>query len=376
MVSLTRLYDFSQEGNLMFEEFENYLRIRKLSEITIYNYVLHLKTAKRFLGKLDMTTTKDDIQRYLTSISNLSANTILAKSLSLKLYFKWLYKMKKGYPDIVDFPLPRKPQNKLISSDLLTEEEVLKMINICDNTRDKALISVLFDSACRIGEIRDLNIEDIVIESDKTGYIVVDGKTGKRQVPLSFSIPALRNWLNSHPLKDDPKSPVFPALENHFGKRMTEDNMRLTLIKYSKRADIKKRVFCHLFRHSRLTQLDKKGLSHTAMKYFAGWSKNSNMPSVYSHFSAQDTKELVYEADGIAQPKIRKKTILEPVNCPKCETPNDKTNKYCYLCGMPLDENSRKEFEIEELVKLLIKTDPSISKTISEKIESLKKSPE
>jgi site-specific recombinase XerD len=302
----------------------------------------------------------------------MSNSTILAKLLSLKIYFKWLYKMKKGYPDIVDFPLPKKSNNSLVSSDLLTEEEVLKMINVCDNLRDKAIISLLYDSACRISEITNLNIENIIIETEKTGYIVVNGKTGKRQVPLSFSIPSLRNWLNSHPLKNKPNSPLFIALNNHFGHRITGENIRLTLIRYAKRTGIKKRVFCHLFRHTRLTELDKKGLSHTAMKNFAGWSQRSNMPSVYSHFSAQDTKDLVYEADGIAQPKIRKKTILEHVICVKCKTPNDKTNKYCYLCGMALDDNSRKEFEIEELIKLLIKTDPELSKTISEKIEKIK----
>jgi integrase len=280
--------------------------------------------------------------------------------------------MKKGYPDVVDFSLPKKSNNGLISTDLLTEEEIIKLINIADNLRDKAVISLLYDSACRITEITNLNIEDIVIETDRTGYIVVNGKTGKRQVPLSFSIPALKNWINSHPLKDKPSSPLFCSLHQYFGTRLINDTIRRTIQAYARRAKINKRVFCHLFRHSRLTQLDKKGLSHTAMKYYAGWSKNSNMPSVYSHFSAQDTKELIYEADGIAQPKIKKRTILEPIICVKCSTPNDRTNKYCYLCGMALDQEAQKEFEIEELLKELIKTDPELSKTISRKIENLK----
>jgi integrase len=357
---------------MVLKEFNDYLKLQKKRPLTIKLYLYNLEFAERLLGKsLDKATTKEDIEKYLNSISDKSANTIQARLIALKLYFKWLYKMKKGYPDIVDFPLPKKNGNGLVSSDLLTEDDVIKMINACDNTRDKALISLLYDSACRIGEITNLNIGDVVIESDKTGYIVVDGKTGKRQVPLSFSIPALREWINSHPSKDKPDSALFIALGNRFGHRTINQNVRKILLKISKRIGMKKRVFCHLFRHSRLTMLDKKGLSHTAMKYYAGWSKNSNMPSVYSHFSAQDTKELIYEADGITQPKIRKKTILEPINCVKCETPNDKTNKYCYLCGMALDDNSRKEFEIEEVVKELIKTDPELNKIISDKIKGI-----
>lgn len=329
--------------------------------------------AENFLGKpLDKTTTKEDIEKYLNSISKLSTDTIILRLIILKIYFKWLYGMRRGYPDVVDFPLPKKNGNGLISSDLLTEEDIIKMISVCDNLRDKALISLLFDSACRISELTNLNIEDVIIETDRTGSITVDGKTGKRTVPLSFSIPALRNWINEHPLKDEPNSPLFIALENRFGNRVVEQTVRYKLIANAKKINLNKRIFCHLFRHSRLTQLDKKGLSHTAMKYFAGWSKNSNMPSVYSHFSAQDTKELIYEADGIAQPKVKRRTILEPVICCKCQTPNDRTNKYCYLCGMGLDQEAQKVFEIQELVKELIKTYPELSKDISNKIVELK----
>lgn len=348
-------------------EYKNHMLRRKLREATIQDYLISLNVVEKFLGKPLESATKKDIERFLDFSSSKSANTIIARMRALKLYFKWL-----GKPEITDFPLPKKPSNNLVSSDLLTEEEILRLINACDNLRDKAILSLLFDSACRRGEIINLNIENVFLESDKTGYIVVDGKTGKRQVPLSFSIPALREWLNSHPLKDKPSSPLFISFKQCFGNRLSVDAILQALRKYSKRAEIKKRVFCHLFRHTRLTELDKKGLSHTAMKNFAGWSRNSNMPSVYSHFSAQDTKDLIYEADGITQPKIRKKTILEPVNCPNCKTPNDKTNRYCFLCGMALDENSRNEFEIQELVKLLIKTKPEVAKAVSEGLASLK----
>lgn len=354
------------------EDYEKELNRRKLSKVSIFVYLNSLRLAERFLGKpLDKSITKKDIERYLDSISAQTSSTITLRLIALKLYFKWLYEMKKGYPDVVDMPLPKKSNNGLISSDLLTEEEIIKLINVADNLRDKAVISLLYDSACRISEITNLNIEDIIIETDRTGYITVNGKTGKRQVPLSFSIPSLKNWLNSHPSKDNPKAPLFCSLHQYFGKRLVNETIRHTIQAYVRRVKINKRVFCHLFRHSRLTDLDKKGLSHTAMKYYAGWSKNSNMPSVYSHFSAQDTKDLIYQADGITKPKI-KKTILEPIICVKCSTPNDQTNKYCYLCGMALDKEAQKDFEIEELLKLLIKSDPELSKTISKKIEALK----
>jgi len=222
---------------------ENLLR-RKLSNQTIFTYTFNLGKVENFIGKPLDNANKEDIERYLNSISNKASNTVSIRLRSLKSYFKWL-----GKPEIADFPSPRNHNNNLVSSNMLTEEEILNLINACDNLRDKSLISILFDSACRKGEIINLNIEDVVIESERTGYIVVD---------------------------------------------------------------------------------------------------------------------------GISQPKARKKSILEPVNCVKCSTPNDKTNKYCYLCGMPLYQDSQKEFEIQELLKELIKTDPELTKTIAKKIENLK----
>lgn len=360
----------------MLEDFERELRRRKLKENSVYLYISSIQLAERFLGKpLDKTTTKKDIESYLDSISDSKANTIASRLISLKIYFKWLYGMKRGYPEVVDIPLPKGRGNNMISADLLTEDEILRLINACYCSRDKALISLLYDSACRIGEITGLNIEDVVIEDEKIGHILVDGKTGRREVPLSLSIPSLKDWLNTHPQRNNPKSPLFVSLKGFDGHRLIPQSVEYALRQIKKRAGISKPIHPHLFRHSRLTQLDKKGLSHTAMKYYAGWSRNSNMPSVYSHFSAQDTKDLIYEADGISQPRAKPKILLEPVKCPKCQTPNDKTNRFCYLCGVPMDDTSRKELEIEEIVKMLIKTDPNLSKVLSERIESLSKSP-
>jgi len=333
-----------------FEDFEAYLKRNKKKEKTIEVYISNLALTERFLGKpLDKTTTKADIESYLNSISEQASNTVIIKLLALKLYFKWLYGMKKGYPDVVDFPFPRRTLNNLTSSDLLTEEEVLKLINVADSLRDKALISLLFDSACRIGEIINLDIEDVKLDTD-TGSIDVDGKTGRRTVPISKSIPFLRDWINCHPIKKA-DSPLFCSVKNNFGKRTSDENIRAMLKTVKKRAGIKKHIFPHLFRHSRLTQLDKKQLSHTAMKYFAGWSKSSNMPSVYSHFSAQDTTEAVYSVDGVINKKVEiDKKILEPVKCWNCKSLQNPNNLFCSTCNSPLNEEAKAKREFMQLI--------------------------
>jgi integrase len=54
--------------------------------------------------------------------------------------------------------------------DLITRGDIERMLDACNNARDKALISLLYDSGCRIWEILTLRMEDIVF--DEYGMIL------------------------------------------------------------------------------------------------------------------------------------------------------------------------------------------------------------
>ena len=62
-----------------------------------------------------------------------------------------------GEPNI---KITRKPSDKN-PSDLLTEEEIFKMIEVADNDRDKAIIAVLHESGCREGELVSSQLKHI-----------------------------------------------------------------------------------------------------------------------------------------------------------------------------------------------------------------------
>ncbi|MCW6157956.1 MAG: hypothetical protein LVQ63_00515 [Thermoplasmatales archaeon] len=44
--------------------------------------------------------------------------------------------------------------------DIISIEEKKKLLNACLNERDKSLISMLYDSGCRIGELLALRVKD------------------------------------------------------------------------------------------------------------------------------------------------------------------------------------------------------------------------
>lgn len=61
------------------------------------------------------------------------------------------------------------------------EPAELRRILLAANTpRDRAILTIFYDTGIRPGELRMLRPEDV-----HDGYIVVDGKTGQRQIPVS-----------------------------------------------------------------------------------------------------------------------------------------------------------------------------------------------
>jgi hypothetical protein len=77
------------------------------------------------------------------------------------------------------------------------------------------------DSAARPYELLKLRIKDVVFKltpdsNGKKQYaeILVNGKTGTRQIPLIDSIPYIKDWItNHHPQAGNPNSILIPSLQ-------------------------------------------------------------------------------------------------------------------------------------------------------------------
>lgn len=135
----------------------------------------------------------------------------------LKNYFRW-----RKEPEKVAWIRIKKIKTKIREDDLLTSDEIKKMLESSQSPRESALISILSESACRISEALNLNINDL----SKTDYgfkmRIRDGKTGARDIALISSVPHIKQWVNIHPLRNDSEAPLFVNLgtRNHY-ERMT-----------------------------------------------------------------------------------------------------------------------------------------------------------
>jgi integrase/recombinase XerD len=253
--------------------------------------------------------------------------------------------------------------NKL-PDELLTEDEVMKMIEVSEHPRDKAFLAGLYESGCRISEIGNLKISDISF--DNYGAVaIVSGKTGMRRVRLIFSAVYFASWLDIHPGRDNPKAPLWIGVGTvGKGEAMNYSAFRALLQRVAEKAKIKKKVNPHNFRHSRSTHLSKH-LTEAQMDQYLGWVQGSKMPSVYVHLSGRDVDAALLKLQGEEIEEAKERTKLVKKNCVRCGTENAPTSKFCHRCGMALGlstviEQEEKNMQVMMQFFELIKEDTRV----------------
>jgi integrase len=132
-------------------------------------------------------------------------------------FFKWLYSPdiesdKRPRPKVMEnIPqLKRKEKSVYKPSHLWTPEEDLLFLRYCPSKRMKCYHAVARDLGCRPHEILKLRIRDIAFKSvgnKQYAEATVNGKTGRRSLPLIDSLPYVKDYLNNeHPTSGNPNA--------------------------------------------------------------------------------------------------------------------------------------------------------------------------
>jgi integrase/ribosomal protein L40E len=342
------IVDSSSTASQELQRFLEYLKLSGAAEETIRGYEVAIKTLPNN-GKAYSELTKEDIVAWLHEVDRKyrSLHTKHDYKRRVKRFLRWVHNgddREKPAPEVVRIIRAGKPRREL-GAEVLNEEEIRRMVEVCESQRDRAMVFVLYESGARAGELLSLRLRDV--EFDKYGAVIrVRGKTGERRIRLVQSVPDLQLWINMHPSRNDPNAPLWPRERdptNSLGVVRLEHMVR----RYARKAGIQKRVHPHVFRHSRATHLAKV-LTEAQLREFFGWTKQSEIPSIYVHLSGRDVDRALLKHYGIeVEEEERAETILKPKNCVRCGFNNPMTARYCARCSAVLDV--RTAFEIEEV---------------------------
>lgn len=319
----------------------------KLAKGCSYGRVAKVVYCIRFLaiwlGKSFRQASKDDLIALIGDLEtkNFAEYTKYDFKVVLKMYFKWLKGNDEVFPPEVTWL--RKNMKNLrhkLPDEMLTEEDVLNIANCSEHPRDKALILVLYECGCRIGELLSLRIKNV--EFDQYGAVLrVTGKTGDRRVRIISSAPVLAAWLNVHPERKSSEALVWCSrTPNHRDRSFNLRHATIyKLIKtLAKRAGITKAVYPHLFRHSRATSMAGK-FTEAQMKEYFGWVQGSDMAATYVHLSGRDVDDALLKLHGLVRSGHKQEEKLRVRDCSRCKEHNSPISQFCTKCGLPLDNS-------------------------------------
>ncbi len=282
------------------DQYVNYLLVEKgLSDNTLESYSSDLAVYLEFLKKSRIRKVSEtDTAVILKHLINLRNSGLGAKSrtrhlVALRGFYRFLTQekiIKKDPSRIIDLP-----KGGLKLPDVLSVEEVKKLINICDikkhkGIRDCAMIELLYAAGLRVSELVNLKIQDVNLEAC---FVRVFGKGSKeRIVPIGlYAKKKIDNYIkSSRPiiLKELNSQYLFVA---RAGKPMTRQGFWKQLKKYGHTAGIKKRVTPHTLRHSFASHLLEGGADLRAVQIMLGHVDISTT-QIYTHIAKKRLKEI------------------------------------------------------------------------------------
>ena len=358
--------ELSSENYGLYGEYNNEMIRLSHSKITRHKNLTHyVKLSKIYCGNWKEVTEKDIKNIIGTVMENHSdngkeSNYTFDLKKSLRAVVRFALTNTRNIPEEGELAILRcvkgkTPMDKLSREDLPTKQEVQRLLDVCaDSPRDKALLAIHDEAGTRIGEVLTLKIKHVQIDQYGAN-LLVDGKSGARKIRIVLSVPYLTKWINVHPMKDDPESPlwIYISKANSFGKPITYAGFNNILRKRVKQAGLTKRMYSHIFRHKEITEMATK-LTEAESRMRHGWGRSSPMPARYTHLNQEDLDNKILQIKG-----VKKEEVLEELGlreCAYCKIKHAIDAKFCEICSRPLDviESMRMEKEQDERTKALI----------------------
>jgi len=258
------------------EDFLNHLRQRRLSQHTLTAYESDLNLVQEFLNKPLLEARERELFRYMATLDHLKASTVRRRLIALKRFFD--YAERQGL-------LPEDPAGNLSAPGLprrlpkyLSDKEVKRLLESLpyeshEDVRNMAIIKLLYYTGMRIGEVQQLNEEQILWDSRQ---LLVRGKGDKeRLIPISQKLlEILEDWARIRTgLPFLKSSAFFVSLgRNHRGKQISYGAMRQIVKRILQQAGLGD-FSPHKLRHTFATQLLDRGAPLEQISKLLGHSR-------------------------------------------------------------------------------------------------------
>lgn len=243
-------------------------RIEGCSERTIDYYsktVMHLITT---ISTPVRKITTEQMREYLAEyqkINNCTNVTVDNVRRNISSFFSWLE--EEDY--ILKSPMKRihKIKTKTVVKTVISDEAIERLRDFCCESRDLAIIDLLYSTGMRVGELVNLNIEDIDLEKREC---IVYGK-GDKERRVYFDAKAkvhLKQYIES---RTDGQEALFVSLNAPY-KRLKISGVEIRIRELGRSLSLEK-IHPHKFRRTMATRAIDKGMPIEQVQKILGHSQ-------------------------------------------------------------------------------------------------------
>ena len=256
-------------------------RIEGFSPLTLKMYGSQYGLLQRYFGDVYMQDiTTDDLKLYLVEAGgHLKPSSLGHRIRFVRSLYKWTH--EEGF-------IPKNPAAKLKEPKpgkrvpkFLSKHEIEHLREACYTAKEKALFEFFYSTGCRIGEVANLNRDDIEFNGNS---VIVLGK-GDKEREVYFNI-RCAIWLKRYLDEREDDDPCLFVTERKPFRRMSIDSLRYIIKGISNRAGIKKSIHPHQLRHSYATHMVDNGAPLEVIQSLLGHEK-SETTRLYAQLSGK-----------------------------------------------------------------------------------------
>lgn len=302
-------------------EFIHYLKIEKnATPMTLKSYAEDMEgwleyTDELHDGRLPLleNINSPEIRGYLAAMNevNYAKSTAARRMASLRSFFR--FAQRQGWCSENPAVSVRNPKIGRRLPYFLSTDEINRLLGAPDVTRwqglrNRAILEVIYSSGIRVGELVDLDLDDLILDE---GMIRVRGKGMKERYAFlgHYAVDSLMAWLDQRPeiLKRRPdKVKGNPVFLGSTGIRITARSVERMVEKYIKETGLNRKISPHTLRHSFATHLLNAGADIRSIQELLG-HKNLVTTQIYTHVSLEAMREAYDRAHPRSHAETRRR---------------------------------------------------------------------
>ena len=243
-------------------------RIEGCSDRTIKYYRVTIEHLLKNVVSPIRKITTEMMRAYLVDyqkINNCGKTTVDNIRRNISSFFSWLE--EEDY--ILKSPMRRihKIKTKTVVKSVITDEGIERLRDNCMEKRDLAIIDLLYSTGIRVGELVNLNIDDIDLEGREC---IVYGK-GDKERRVYFDAKAKVHLQEYIERRQDNNQALFVTLDAPHD-RLKISGVEIRLRQLGRRLDLE-RIHPHKFRRTMATRAIDKGMPIEQVQKILGHSQ-------------------------------------------------------------------------------------------------------